>query len=296
MRQKGGVGIDDRKIIALFFERNEQAIKELSEKYGAVFTKVAYNILNNRQDAEECINEAYLAAWNTIPPHNPNPLLSYVCRIVRNLAIKKYRANTAAKRNSIYDAALDELENCFPLIWLDKCIGNNVVLHSGTVIGADGFGFAPDKEGHYNKIPQMGIVSIGDDVEIGANTTVDRATMGTTVVGDGTKLDNLIQVAHNVSIGSHTVIAAQAGVAGSAHVGSHCMIGGQVGVAGHIKVGDGVKIGAQSGIPNNVADGAVLMGYPAVPAREFMKQAALIKRLGDLFDRVRALEKAAGTK
>ena len=114
MRQKGGVGIDDRKIIALFFERNEQAIKELSEKYGAVFTKVAYNILNNRQDAEECINEAYLAAWNTIPPHNPNPLLSYVCRIVRNLAIKKYHANTAAKRNSIYDAALDELENCFP--------------------------------------------------------------------------------------------------------------------------------------------------------------------------------------
>ena len=114
MRQKGGVGIDDRKIIALFFERNEQAIKELSEKYGAVFTKVAYNILNNRQDAEECINEAYLAAWNTIPPHNPNPLLSYVCRIVRNLAIKKYHANTAAKRNSIYDAELDELENCFP--------------------------------------------------------------------------------------------------------------------------------------------------------------------------------------
>lgn len=175
-------------------------------------------------------------------------------------------------------------------------VGKRCILHSGVVIGADGFGFAPDKEGHYNKIPQMGIVSIGDDVEIGANTTVDRATMGTTVVGDGTKLDNLIQVAHNVSIGSHTVIAAQAGVAGSAHVGSHCMIGGQVGVAGHIKVGDGVKIGAQSGIPNNVADGAVLMGYPAVPAREFMKQAALIKRLGDLFDRVRALEKAAGTK
>lgn len=106
--------MDDRKIIALFFERNEQAVKELSEKYGAVFTKVAYNILNNRQDAEECINDAYLAAWNTIPPHNPNPLLSYVCRIVRNLAIKKYHANTAAKRNSIYDAELDELENCFP--------------------------------------------------------------------------------------------------------------------------------------------------------------------------------------
>lgn len=106
--------MDDREIIELFFERNEQAIKELSEKYGAVFVKVAYNILNNLQDAEECVNDAYLGAWNTIPPQNPNPLLSYVCRIVRNLAIKKYHANTAAKRNSVYDAALDELENCFP--------------------------------------------------------------------------------------------------------------------------------------------------------------------------------------
>ena len=105
--------VDDREIIELFFERSEQAIVELSHKYGSVCSKVAFNILNNNQDTEECVNDAYLGAWNTIPPQNPNPLLSYVCRIVRNLAIKKYHANTAAKRNSIYDVALDELENCF---------------------------------------------------------------------------------------------------------------------------------------------------------------------------------------
>ena len=106
--------LDDRKIIELFFERSEQAIIELSNKYGSVCSKVAFNILNNTQDTEECVNDAYLGTWNTIPPQNPNPLLSYVCRIVRNLAIKKYHTNTAAKRNSIYDVALDELKNCFP--------------------------------------------------------------------------------------------------------------------------------------------------------------------------------------
>ena len=108
--------LDDRKIIELFFERSEQAIVELSNKYGSVCTKVAFNILNNKQDTEECVNDTYLGTWNTVPPQNPNPLLSYVCRIVRNLAIKRYHANTAAKRNSIYDVALDELENCFPSV------------------------------------------------------------------------------------------------------------------------------------------------------------------------------------
>lgn len=108
------VSLDDREIIELFFGRSEQAIIELSNKYGTVCSKIAFNILNNKQDTEECVNDAYLGTWNTIPPQNPNPLLSYVCRIVRNLAIKKYHANTAAKRNSVYDVALDELENCFP--------------------------------------------------------------------------------------------------------------------------------------------------------------------------------------
>ena len=178
----------------------------------------------------------------------------------------------------------------------DGChIGARCIIHSGAVIGADGFGFAPTPDG-YHKIPQIGIVVIDDDVEIGANTTVDRATMGATHVGRGTKLDNLIQVAHNAEIGTSTVIAAQTGIAGSTKIGSRCMIGGQVGFAGHSKVGDDVQIGAQSGIPGNVADGSRIMGYPAVPARDFMRQSAYIKRLGELFDRVTDLERGQSGK
>jgi len=168
-------------------------------------------------------------------------------------------------------------------------IGARCIIHSGAVIGADGFGFAPTSDG-YHKIPQIGIVTIDDDVEIGANTTIDRATMGATHIGKGTKLDNLIQVAHNAEIGGSTAIAAQTGIAGSTKVGSNCMIGGQVGFAGHIHVGDNVQIGAQSGVPNNVADGSRIIGYPAVPARDFMRQSAYIKRLGELFDRVKNIE------
>lgn len=170
-------------------------------------------------------------------------------------------------------------------------LGNRCIIHSGAVIGADGFGFAPVATGEYEKIPQIGNVVIADDVEIGANTTVDRATMGSTKVGKGTKLDNLIQIAHNVEIGVNTVVAAQAGVAGSAKVGAHCMIGGQVGIAGHISVGDRVEIGAQSGIPSNVKSGSRLMGYPATDAKSFARQAVYIKNLGVLNDRVANIEK-----
>ncbi len=169
-------------------------------------------------------------------------------------------------------------------------IGARCIIHAGAVIGADGFGFAPMPDGTYHKIPQIGIVTIEDDVEIGANTTVDRATMGTTVIGHGTKLDNLIQAAHNSTIGHDTVIAAQTGIAGSTKIGDNCMIGGQVGFAGHITIGNKVVVGAQSGIPNNVADGSRLMGYPAVDGREFARQTVHIKRLGELYARVNKLE------
>lgn len=172
-------------------------------------------------------------------------------------------------------------------------IGARCVLHSGAVIGADGFGFAPDAEGRYHKIPQLGIVVIEDDVEVGANTTIDRATMGQTVVGRGTKLDNLIQLAHNTTVGEDTVMAAQVGVAGSTQIGSHCMVGGQVGFAGHIHVGDNVQIGAQSGIAHGVESNQRIMGSPAVDARQFMRQAALINRLPQFADQLRELSRSA---
>lgn len=161
-------------------------------------------------------------------------------------------------------------------------IGNNCIVHSGVVIGADGFGFAP-VNGGYEKIPQIGNVILEDDVEIGANTTIDRATMGSTRIGKGTKLDNLIQVAHNVVIGKNNVFAAQSGVAGSTQIGDCNMVGGQVGFAGHIKVGNYNEIGAQSGIPASVGDKNRLMGYPAVDFRTFAKNLVYIKKLETLF-------------
>lgn len=168
-------------------------------------------------------------------------------------------------------------------------IGSRSVIHAGAVIGADGFGFAP-VDGHYNKIPQIGNVVIEEDVEIGANTTVDRATMGSTRVRKGSKLDNLIQVAHNCVIGENTVMAAQSGVAGSTRIGSQCMIGGQVGFAGHIEVGDNVQIGAQSGIPSSVKSGSRLMGTPAIDAAKFARQFVLVKNLPSIADRLKTLE------
>ncbi len=175
-------------------------------------------------------------------------------------------------------------------IYHNCVIGARCILHAGVVIGGDGFGFAPVGD-EYRKIPQLGNVVIEDDVEIGANTTIDRATMGSTRIERGVKLDNLIQVAHNCTIGSNTVIAAQAGVAGSTKIGTHCMIGGQVGFAGHICVGNRVVIGAQSGIPGNVADDSRLMGYPAVPASDFARQSVYIKNLSKLYARVDKIEK-----
>ncbi|PIE83952.1 MAG: UDP-3-O-(3-hydroxymyristoyl)glucosamine N-acyltransferase [Bacteroidia bacterium] len=168
-------------------------------------------------------------------------------------------------------------------LYADCELGARLIVHAGAVIGADGFGFAPQKDGTYVKIPQMGNVVIGDDVEIGANTTVDRAAMGATKVGRGTKLDNLVQVAHNVQIGEDTVIASQSGIAGSTKLGSRIMFGGQVGVVGHIEIADDVKIGAQTGINNSITKaGATLMGYPAMPIRDFYRSSAVFRRLPDL--------------
>lgn len=171
-------------------------------------------------------------------------------------------------------------------------IGKRCIIHAGAVIGADGFGFAP-VDGIYHKIPQLGIVEIADDVEIGANTTIDRATMGATRIHRGVKLDNLIQIAHNVEVGENTVMAAQAGVAGSTKVGESCMIGGQVGLAGHITVGRDAQIGAQAGIPRNVKPGSRLLGSPAVDIGEYARQVVYVKNLERLNSRVAALEKAA---
>ena len=169
-------------------------------------------------------------------------------------------------------------------------LGNNVTIHAGSVIGADGFGFAPNVDG-YDKIPQIGIVIIEDNVEIGANTCVDRSTMGATVLHKGVKLDNLVQIAHNVEVGENTVMSAQVGIAGSTKVGSWCMFGGQVGVAGHITIGDHVNLGAQSGAPGSIKPNQTLIGTPPMEPTPYFKSQAIFRRLPDMYKELSALRK-----
>ena len=158
------------------------------------------------------------------------------------------------------------------------------------MIGADGFGFAPSENG-YDKIPQIGIVTIEDDVEIGANTCVDRSTMGSTFIRNGVKLDNLVQIAHNTDIGANTVMSSQVGVAGSTKVGEWCMFGGQVGISGHITIGNKVMLGAQSGVPGSIKDGQQLIGTPPMEMRSYFKSQAIFRRLPEMYNEINKLRK-----
>lgn len=175
-------------------------------------------------------------------------------------------------------------------VYHDCIIGSNCILHAGCVVGADGFGFAPTAEG-YEKIPQIGIVTIEDDVEIGANTCVDRSTMGTTLIKKGVKLDNLVQIAHNVVIGDNTVMSAQVGVAGSTKIGQWCMFGGQVGIAGHISIGNKVFLGAQSGAPGSIKDDQTLIGTPPMNPKGYFRSQAIFRRLPEMYKQLNELQK-----
>lgn len=177
-------------------------------------------------------------------------------------------------------------------IYHDCTLGDHCAVHAGTIIGSDGFGFAPQQANDYKKIPQIGDVIIEDNVEIGANCSIDRATMGSTIIRKGVKLDNLIQVAHNVEIGENTVIAAQTGISGSTTIGKNCMFGGQVGIAGHLEIADEVKIGAQSGISNHIKEkGATVLGSPAYDISSFKRAYAYFRSLPKIMKRLEKLEK-----
>jgi len=176
-------------------------------------------------------------------------------------------------------------------LYSETQIGNNCIIHSGVVMGADGFGFSPNEEGEYNKVPQIGNVIIEDHVEVGAGSTIDRATLGSTIIRKGVKLDNQIQIAHNVEIDENTVIAAQTGIAGSAKIGKGCMIGGQVGIAGHISIGNNVRVQAQTGIGRNVKDNEVLQGSPALTYGDYNKSYVHFKNLPKIIKRLDSIEK-----
>jgi len=171
-------------------------------------------------------------------------------------------------------------------------IGANCIIHAGAVVGSDGFGFAPGADGQFEKIPQVGNVVLEDFVEIGSNTTIDRGTMGSTLIRKGTKLDNLIQVAHNVEIGDNSVLAAQTGIAGSVKIGKNVMFGGQVGISGHITIADGVKLAAQSGVSKSIVkEGSVQMGAPSFDAMQYNKSYVVFRKLPDLYNRISSIEK-----
>jgi len=176
-------------------------------------------------------------------------------------------------------------------IYSETVIGKSCVIHAGVVVGADGFGFSPGENGEYQKVPQIGNVIVEDNVDIGAGTTIDRATLGSTIIRSGVKLDNQIQIAHNVEIGNNTAIAAQTGIAGSTKIGKNCLIGGQVGLAGHLTIGDRVKIQAQSGIGRNIADDEVIQGSPAFGYGDFNKSYVHFKNLPKIVNRLNKIEK-----
>jgi len=194
-------------------------------------------------------------------------------------------------RNSIIGAAC--LLHAHAVVREDCEIGDRVILHCGVVVGSDGFGY-DTKDGRHNKIPQIGRVVVGNDVEIGANTTIDRARFGRTVIGEGTKIDNLVMIAHNVVIGKHCIICAQVGISGSTQIGDYVVLAGQAGLVGHIKVGDGAIVGAQSGLSNDLEPKAIVVGSPPRPIGEWKRTVVRIDRLGRLYDRVKKLEDRAG--
>lgn len=214
-------------------------------------------------------NNIFLGAFAYI---DENSLIGNNVQIHSHVFIGK---NVSIGNNAILHPGAKVLDGCI--------IGNNCVLHPGVVVGSDGFGFAPQQDGSYQKIPQIGNVIIEDNVEIGSNTTVDRATMGSTIIRKGVKLDNLIMIAHNVEIGQNTVVAAQTGIAGSSKIGQNCMLGGQVGISGHITIADGVKLSAQTGVHNSLKEpNEILIGSPAMNSRKFSRSFVLFKQLPEL--------------
>jgi UDP-3-O-[3-hydroxymyristoyl] glucosamine N-acyltransferase len=221
-------------------------------------------------------NNVYIGAFAYI---GANVKISDNCQIHPNSVIQD---NASVGPNTILYASVNIYKDCH--------VGANCIIHAGTVIGSDGFGFAPDENGVYSKIPQIGNVVIEDDVEIGANCTIDRATMGSTFIRKGVKTDNLCQIAHNVDVDQHTAMAAQVGIAGSAKIGKHVMIGGQTGIAGHLSVADHTKIVAQSGIPSTVKKADTLMGTPAIPINEYKRSHFGFRKLPGLIQKIYELE------
>ncbi len=272
--------------------------------------RAAFLIAENPYYAFVCAVEAFHPATRPDPGVSPTACIHPAARLGREVTVGHFavveEGASIGDRTVLFPgvvvgkgASVGDDCRIYPHVTLYERVrvGSRVVLHAGCVIGSDGFGFAPAAAG-YRKFPQVGIVEIEDDVEIGANTTIDRAALGVTRVGRGTKLDNLVQVGHNVEIGRDTVIAAQTGIAGSARIGSRVMIGGQAGIAGHLEIDDGIMLGAKCGVAGSLraSEGRVWSGIPVMPHPTWLRMSTLLPKLPELFRRVRRLEEGSKTK
>ena len=265
--------------------------------------------VNDAYDAFSQILEFYNQAKNNKSGIEPQTVISENVKYGENLYLGSF---SYIGNNVILGNNVKIHQNCFigdnvtignnvsifagAKIHSETIIGNNCAIYSGVVIGADGFGFAPQTDGTFKKIPQIGNVIIEDNVDIGACTTIDRATMGSTIIRKGVKLDNQIQIAHNVEIGENTVIAAQTGIAGTSKIGKNCMIGGQVGIVGHLTIGDNVRIQAQSGVSRNIKDNEILQGSPTFAYNDFAKSYVHFKNLPKIVTEIEALKKTIKNK
>ena len=265
--------------------------------------------VNDAYDAFSQILEFYNQAKNNKSGIEPQTVISENVKYGENLYLGSF---SYIGNNVILGTNVKIHQNCFigdnvtignnvsifagAKIHSETIIGNNCAIYSGVVIGADGFGFAPQTDGTFKKIPQIGNVIIEDNVDIGACTTIDRATMGSTIIRKGVKLDNQIQIAHNVEIGENTVIAAQTGIAGTSKIGKNCMIGGQVGIVGHLTIGDNVRIQAQSGVSRNIKDNEILQGSPTFAYNDFAKSYVHFKNLPKIVTEIEALKKTIKNK
>lgn len=264
----------------IFVENSYTAFTQLLEEYHKQlsFARVGVEQPSYIGDDSKVGEQVYRGAFSYIGRN---------CQIGRNVKIYPHAyigTNVQIGDNTIIHSGVRILDNCL--------VGKNCVIHPNAVIGSEGFGFAPLADGSYKTIPQLGNVILEDNVNIGANTTIDCATMGSTIIRQGAKLDNLIQIAHNVEIGKNTVIAAQTGISGSTKIGDNCVIAGQVGFAGHLVIANGTKVGAQSGVGKNIElEGTSINGSPAFGLKESMRSLAIFRRLPDLEQRISQLEK-----
>jgi UDP-3-O-[3-hydroxymyristoyl] glucosamine N-acyltransferase len=255
------------------------SFSKLLELYNQMtFNKVGISDKSDISDSSTIGDNVFIGAFTSI---SEGVIIESNVKIYPNCYIGK---DVRIKENTILFSGVK--------IYHNSIVGRNNIIHSGVIIGSDGFGFAPNQDADYKKITQIGNVVIGDNVEIGANSTIDRATMGSTIIGNGVKLDNLIQIAHNVEIGEHTVIAAQAGVAGSSKIGKNCMIGGQVAISGHLNIADEVKIAGQSGIASNIKEvGKIVQGPMAFDIKDFQRSYIIFKKLPEIYNTLNKIQK-----